>query len=163
MRKFKTINSILFILTSLIANSQIKLVPTPVVGTAYTRYHGVRDIQTYKVLNDEYYLSDYSRGAVIETYIPVSNGFETGFDNFIDNDNIWEEYATNMDDAALDAHWALGEIYDYFLEVYGRKSYDDDNGTIKCHVHSNDYGVSFWLNDILNIGDGTYIGIVSKT
>lgn len=53
--------------------------------------------------------------------------------NFTDNDNNWtavEFHNSNKDDGALDAHWGAMMTYDYFKQVHGRNSYDNNNSAL---------------------------------
>ncbi|MGD9978879.1 MAG: M4 family metallopeptidase, partial [Bacteroidales bacterium] len=78
--------------------------------------------------------------------------------DFVDNNNTWtaaEWHNIQMDDAALDAHWALQEVYDYFVAEHGRESYDDANGKVKCYVHfGQNWGNAQWDGDKIRLGDG---------
>ena len=61
------------------------------------------------------------------------------------------------DDFAFDAHWGAGVVYDYWNKVHGRKSYDNNNATIKSFVHSGQaYDNAFWNGTAMTYGDGSY-------
>jgi hypothetical protein len=86
---------------------------------------------------------------------------------FTDSDNNWTaaEFAnSNMDNVALDVHWALEKSYDYFKNVHSRNSYDGNNSPIQAYVHpnmpgfgvanSNDNAVWLFTPHIMLFGDG---------
>ncbi|MDR1349120.1 MAG: M4 family metallopeptidase, partial [Prevotellaceae bacterium] len=122
-------------------------------GTAATRYSGTKTIKTDSYIGS-FRLREVSRGCsnvtantAIQTFNFLRNPAyyvnetQTGINNaidFTDNDNNWtnaEFHNANEDDAALDAHWGAEMTFDYFCSVHGRKSYDNNNGTIKSYVH----------------------------
>jgi hypothetical protein len=133
-------------------------------GTAATRYSGTRAISTQQN-GATYRLRDGTRGNGIETYnvnhsssIPPDNAID-----FTDADNNWtalEFHNSNKDDGALDAHWGAMATYDYFKNVHGRNSYDNNNGTIRGYVHfGNEVNSARWnqLYNIILYGDGHII------
>lgn len=102
-------------------------------------YSGTRAFQTQvSVIPRGYYLYDNSRGARIFT-MDMNNGTNLSqAENYFDNDNNWtsaEWHNTYMDDGALDAHWGLQMVYDYWKTQHNRNSYDGSNGFIYCYVH----------------------------
>jgi Zn-dependent metalloprotease len=62
--------------------------------------------------------------------------------DFTDNNNIWDEpsYQADTTNAALDIHWGIEQVIDYWWKVHNRKSYDNNNGEIFSFFH---YGVRF--------------------
>lgn len=65
---------------------------------------------------------------------------------------------------ALDAHWGVESVYDYYLTKFGRNSYDNNGASIKSYVH---YGIAFnnafWDGSVLSLGDGDGITTGPKT
>ncbi|MBN2900187.1 MAG: M4 family metallopeptidase, partial [Clostridia bacterium] len=63
--------------------------------------------------------------------------YSTNADEFTDNDNNWtqQEHSANDDQMALDIHWALKEIYDYFDVEHRLQSFNDSNHMIDAFVH----------------------------
>jgi len=107
-----------------------------VTGTAATRYSGTVSIETTLQSNGTYLLRDATRGGGISTRNLNTNSFVT---DFIDNDNNWSAAEFNnaaMDNAALDVHWGLEQVYDYFRTVHGRNSYDGNGAPINAFVHA---------------------------
>jgi len=117
------------------------------------RYDGFSATGTFSTLysdtlsaNTQYYsntfnLCDSSRNAVIHTW-DLNNAFYTNYANsveFTDNDNNWteNEHSANNDQMALDIHWVLQEIYDYFDENHdGFQGFDGNNHDINAYVHT---------------------------
>ncbi len=56
---------------------------------------------------------------------------------FTDNDNNWteDEHDDNDDQMALDIHWAMQEIYDYFDVEHDFQSFDNNDHMIDAFVH----------------------------
>jgi Zn-dependent metalloprotease len=127
-----------------------------VVGTAETRYHGTQTIVTDSVSPTEFRLIDATRGGGVETYNMNRNvdNFNLAVD-FIDEDNIWDNANSLLDDAATDVHWGSERTYDYFLEQHDRDSYDGNGTRIVSYVH---YDVNlfnaFWNGMFAVYGDG---------
>jgi bacillolysin len=132
-----------------------------VAGNASTKYSGTQLIQT--LLNGtSYTLSDNTRGNGIETKNCNKGSNYWNATNFSDVDNNWTaaEFAnTNMDNAALDAHWGAEKTYDYFKNIHYRNSYDNAGAKIKNYVHYANFGVpvdnAFWNGEMMSYGDGS--------
>lgn len=122
-----------------------------------------------------YVLRDDTRGGGLETYdlngvggLPLSlPAIYAQGKAFTDDDLDWSlaehkrggfNEAEN-DDIAWDAHWGTQMVYDYWLNVHGRRSYDDNDVAIKSFLH---YGVAydnaFWNGTAMTYGDGSYQG-----
>lgn len=141
-------------------------------GTADTRYSGTRTIST-KRIGTQYVLRDTTRGSGIETYNmnkEIYSNIASAVD-FFDNDNNWtlaEYHNSNKDDGALDAHWGAMMTYDYFKQIHGRDSYDDNNSAIKNYVHCRETTGVDWQNagwwgasNVMIYGDGLTIDILT--
>jgi len=108
-------------------------------GTFDTRYSGSKNATT-EYRNNKYFLEDWTRGDGIET-LNLENTSASDPSNaksFSDNDNDWtasEYHNDNYDDAALDIHWALQQIYDYFEDVHKRSGWDGDGQKVNAYVH----------------------------
>lgn len=127
-------------------------------GTADTRYSGQRTITTDYV-NGQYVLHDLTRGNGVFTYNMHQGTDYNSATDFYDNDNNWtsaEYHNSYKDDAALDAHWAGEMVYDYWKNVQGRNSFDNNNGAIKNYVHySTNYDNAYWNGSVMTYGDGS--------
>jgi Zn-dependent metalloprotease len=137
-----------------------------VAGTAATRYSGSRSIETTNA-GSNYTLNDASRKVYTRNanhLAPVGNSlpYITNYSQFTDNDNNWtsgEFNNTNKDNAALDAHWGAMKTYDYWNQVHGRNSYDNNGAQLRSYVHvDNNYDNAFWFLNVMSYGDGSSNG-----
>ena len=118
-------------------------------------------------------LIDDTRGGGLETYdlngvggAPVSiPAAYNQAKSFTDTDNNWTlaehkrggANEAENDDIAWDAHWGTQVVYDYWLAVHGRQSYDDNNIAIRSFIHSGvGYDNAFWNGTAMTYGDGSY-------
>ena len=128
-------------------------------GIAATRYSGNQTIST-KQVESYYVLIDTTRGNGIKTYNLNNSTNVANAVHFTDNDNNWTANEFNnaqKDNGALDAHWGAMMTYDYFKEVHGRNSYDDNNAELINYVHySSNYENAFWrsYDKAMFYGDG---------
>lgn len=132
------------------------------VGSFDTRYSGIRQANTAPVAGG-HRLFDNTRGAPIHTKNLQNNTTVIGNAvELIDIDNNWTaaEHAGNNDDMGLDVHWALQEIYDYFIAEHGINSFDDDGEPIRAFIRYGNNQPSrdnaFWNQtlDVLLFGQG---------
>ncbi|BCY27933.1 M4 family metallopeptidase [Flavobacterium okayamense] len=125
-------------------------------GNADTRYSGSRQIET-TFDGTNYILQDYSRGNGILTYNCEDTGTYQDVD-FIDNDNNWtsaEHANVFKDDGALDAHWGAEITYDFWGNIFGRNSFDNNGAAIRSYVHHGNYNNASWNGSVMTYGDGT--------
>ena len=130
---------------------------TAAIGTFATRYMGSRQVAT-DLSGGSYHLRDYTRAAGIETY-NLHNGTVLGAGvDFADADNNWtaaEFNNTAKDDAALDAHFGSTQVYDYWMAVHGRNSWDGVGSKLVNYVHySASYDNASWNGSAMRYGDG---------
>lgn len=131
-----------------------------VVGSANTRYSGLRDIETRLETTGVYTLNDDSRSVFTRNAqnIPFGGGYINNFAEFTDTDNIWS--LPGLDDAALDAHWGAMQSYDYWIGVHGRDGIDGNGFSMRSYVHvNNPNGGGSWVNaawngSVMSYGDG---------
>ena len=134
-------------------------------GTADTRYSSPpqRSISTQQN-GSTYRLRGYDNNRSIETYNMNNGSNYSAATDFTDNDNNWtaaEFHNANKDDAALEAHWGAMMTYDYFKNIHGRNSYDNNGAVIRNYVHTNLVAMgysnnnnAFWNGSVLTFGDG---------
>jgi Zn-dependent metalloprotease len=145
------------------------LLPSSATGTFATRYSSSRSATT-ELRSGLYYLEDWTRGDGIETLnLENSNAADTtGAVSFSDNDNNWTSDEYNNDDydnAALDVHWALQEVYDFFENEYSRSGWDSTGQKVNAYVHSLIYdgysltkdNSAYYSGEYLAFGDGQSI------
>ncbi len=149
-RKFLMID----VLTGEVIAEYNRIHTNSVAGEVHCKYHGVQTATVDSISPNEFRLRDYSRGGGIETYDMNAEADYSAAVDFIDSDNVWTS-TINQDDAALDAHWGTGGMYDYMLNVHGYNSYDGNGAPILSYVHySNNYTNAFWDGEKVVYGDG---------
>lgn len=134
-------------------------------ATAATRYSGTQTITTDSYSNG-YRLHETKNGVRIETYNMSRGTIYSNQPNaeFSDNDNNWtaaEYNNANFDNAALDAHWGLERVYDYWNTVMQRNSLNNQGLPLINYVHANLVGMgygdndnAFWDGQRMTYGDG---------
>ncbi len=128
--------------------------PADVNGTAVTKYSGTRTIVTDST-GTTYRLREYTRGNGIETY-DMNRGTSYGSAvDFTDADNYWNNFNSNLDEVATDAHWGTEMTYDYYYLRYNRNSINNNGFALKSYVHyDNNYVNAFWDGQRMTYGDG---------
>lgn len=124
-----------------------------VPGEAHCYYHGVKTVMVDSVGPSLFNLRDYSRGSGIVTLDLNGGSNLNAAVDFIDEDNVWDTTSDN-DHAALDAHWASSQIYDYMLEVHNWDSYDNQGSLVHNYVHHSTNTNAAWVGDGMVYGDG---------
>ncbi len=130
------------------------------VGTAETVYSGVRSINT-EYTGSEYTLTDNTRGQGVQTLnCQMTIDYESAVE-FTDDDNYWDNVNQYYDQYATDAHFATMSSYDYFLNVHGRNSIDNQGHPLWSFIHFNlvEQGYNsnvnaFWNGQWMTYGDG---------
>ncbi|MGD9977862.1 MAG: M4 family metallopeptidase [Bacteroidales bacterium] len=131
---------------------------TAATGTLTTRYSGNKTSITDRTTDANFRLVDVTRGNGIYTRdMNTGTNFSAAVD-FVDNDNTWtagEWHNVNEDDAALEAHWALQQVYDYFKNVHNRNSFNNSGATVNCYVHyRSNWDNGGWDGSRIILGDG---------
>ncbi|CAM3962922.1 MULTISPECIES: M4 family metallopeptidase [Flavobacterium] len=133
-------------------------------GSADTRYSGTKEIETtFDGIN--YVLKDQTRGFGVHTFNCENTSSYQNVD-FTDNDNNWSaaEYDNlAKDNGALDAHWGAATTYDFWLNIFGRNSFDDNGARIRSYVHfGNNYNNATWNGAVMTYGDGNSFDILTS-
>lgn len=127
---------------------------TDSIGSANTKYSGPQTIIS-DFYNNTFRLRETGRGQGVETY-DMNNG--TNYGNavdFIDSNNIWNNYNSQQDEVAADAHWGLEMTYDYYFIKHNRNSIDGNGFKLKAYVHyDNNYANAYWNGQVMTFGDG---------
>lgn len=136
-----------------------------VTGTAETKYSGTKQIHTDSLSSGLYRLRDSSQGIQIITLdMNKSSTYSTAVD-FIDSNNYWNTINTNQDEVATDAHWGAERTYHFYLDNFGRNSFDNNGAGIRNYVHyKSNYNNAFWNGYYMTYGDGngtTFTPLVS--
>lgn len=132
-----------------------KLHTTDVVGIAHTRYSGVHEITTDSMPNGIFRLRESGRGSGIETLNALNGTAENNAVDFLDSNNVWQNFNAAEDEVATDAHWGAEMTYDYYSTVHNRLSWDDNDGLIVSYVHwDQNLSNAFWDGVGMHFGDG---------
>lgn len=98
--------------------------------------------------NTQYQLVDTTKAAPITTYTASYRTRTPG-------STIFSTTSTINDNAAVDAHYYAGVVYDYYKTKFDRNSLDDLDMGIKSTVHySKNYVNAFWNGYQMVYGDG---------
>ena len=128
-------------------------------GTLYTNdgiASGITPINLVKeaiIIPGNYRLRQYNRGGGIATY-DAKNGssFSLSVD-FVDPDSNFD---SNNSMVGVSVHWGLENTYDYFLNTFGRNSFDDNGGKMIAYAHFDDQWFNAsWDGTRMRFGDGT--------
>jgi len=131
-----------------------------VIGTAYTQYCGIQQINTF-YSGTQYILRDNTRGNGINTYNCHNTSNTYAATEFFDDDNIWNNINTQLDQYATDAHFATMSTYDYYYNIHGRNSINNYGFQLRSYVHFNLIQAgypnninAFWNGNWMVYGDG---------
>ena len=124
-------------------------------GTAETKYSGAREIMTDSVAANRFRLIETGRGGGIETYDLNTSSNENNRQDFIDDDNYWNNVNAQQDEAATDAHWGAEMTFDYFDQVHNYTGIDGENMPLISYVHySSNWVNAQWTGGWARFGDG---------
>ncbi|MEO1448190.1 MAG: M4 family metallopeptidase, partial [Bacteroidota bacterium] len=146
-----------------VIDRQDRIHTTNAVGTAHTKYRGIRSMDTDSTGPNSFRMRDYTRAAGVETYdLNTSTNYASAID-FTDTDNTWDVTA-NQDDAANDCHWGTQWTYDYLLNEHNHDSYDGNGAAMVSYVHfGNNFLNAFWNGSVMTYGDGNGAGATALT
>lgn len=128
--------------------NQLHDTDTPATGNAqYTCNNPVP--LTCSHTGSHYRLQETGRGNGINTY-NAANTTNYARTDFTDTDTHFEQ-----DPTAVEIHWATEMTYDYFLNEFGRNSFDDNGAPIISWLHfDTNYNNAFWNGQWFTYGDG---------
>ena len=128
-------------------------------GSGSSLYSGTVSIDTY-LGGSTYYMEDIPRKTGTFDYRNTTSSVY----RFTDADNVW---SATTQRAADDAHYGAEKVYDYYLNVHGRRgidgaggpayytSADGVTGLISSIVHySTNYNNAYWNGSYMTYGDG---------
>lgn len=137
---------------------------TNVTATANTRYRGKQTITTDSMGPGQFRLRETNRGNGIETYNMKKGTNYGAATDFTDTDNYWNNYNTNLDEIATDAHFGAEKTYDFYKTYFNRNSYDNQGAKIRSYVHyRSNYSNAFWNGSVMTYGDGNGSSITPLT
>jgi Zn-dependent metalloprotease len=139
------------------------------LAEGFLKYSGNQFFTTEEVNANLYRLRAKSsdNSTVYETYNANHKSFPNfslaDITDFTDNDNHWDEaqYIFDTTNAALDIHWGVEQVIDYWWKVHNRKSYDNNNGAVLSLFHYGvKFGGAFWSSQskVMFYGDGSQDG-----
>jgi Zn-dependent metalloprotease len=137
-----------------------------VPASGFTKYSNTQNFTTAKVTPTQFVLHGASADNSTPYFtfngnhktLPILAGDIT---DFTDADNDWSDgsYIADTTNAALDIHWGIEQVIDYWWKIHDRKSYDNNNAKIISIFH---YGAqhkgAFWNKEAMFYGDGTQDG-----
>lgn len=131
-----------------------RLLHADVTATALTKYSGTQEITTDSY-NGSFRLRETGRGDGIETYdMNEGTSYNSSVD-FTDADNYWNNFNSNLDEVATDAHWGAEMTYDYYYFNHNRNSIDNNGFKLRSYVHyDSNYSNAFWDGNRMTYGDG---------
>jgi len=99
----------------------------------------------------QYYLADLSKGNGIYTY---NANYRTRLPG-----SLWSDadglLNASYDKAAVSSQYFFGVTYDYFMDTFGRDSFDNRGAQIKSSVHvGRSYNNAYWNGSQFAFGDG---------
>lgn len=116
-------------------------------------YGDTRTIQVTKETDNNYYLIDKTK----PMYRTV-NGVEQGTIETYDASNPFYPVNSNssnfMDPDAVDAHYFVGQVYDFYAEYFDYNSFDNNGKSIISVVNAGPIDNSYWNGSNLVFGDG---------
>lgn len=126
---------------------------TDVPATAVTAYNGTRTMITDSIAPNSFRLkADIGFGGVRTLNLNNTTNYG-GAVEFTDTDNLWN--AAGMDKYAYDAHFGTQATHEYYLNEFGRNSYDNAGAQMVSYVHySTSYVNAFWNGNYMTYGDG---------
>ncbi|GGE70220.1 M4 family metallopeptidase [Priestia taiwanensis] len=111
------------------------------------------DTKSFKMVKSGayYYLQDDTRGKGVHTFDAKNRTSLPG--------TLWRSTDTLLDAAydraAVDAHAYASQVYDYYKDVFGRNSFDNNGAILKSVVHyGRNYNNAFWDGTQMVYGDG---------
>lgn len=126
-----------------------------VIGTAHTKYSGIKSFTTDSTAPGNYRLRETGKGLGIETYNFKKGTSTAAAVDFTDADNDWDNVNANKDECATDAHWGAEQTYDYYKNSFNRNSINNAGFKLLSYVHySTNYNNAFWNGTYMTYGDG---------
>ncbi len=128
------------------------LINSDIKTKVLTHYDGLQNITVDSISADSFRLREEGRGKGIITY-SMNNGMNYSLATGISSASKY----FSSDKVANEAHWGAEKTYDYYLNKFGRNSYDNAGAPLISNVH---YGYkylnAFWDGTQMTYGDGGY-------
>ena len=123
---------------------------TDVNAIGATKYNGNQQMVVDSTAPGSYRLRETGRGnGIITKSCQNLEDYNLAVDVTDDSTHF------NSDSIAVNAHWAAEKTYDYYFNVFGRNSFDNNGAALLSYVHySNSYANAFWDGNRMTYGDG---------
>lgn len=141
---------------------------TRTTGTGTGKYSGTNVLNTvHNHTTDNYELEDQWLPTTARIFTHHADGYLDEVFWWIcppkpvseDDNNNWSAASQGIE---VDCHVHTRAVYDYFLLMHGRDSYDDAGSDMHIYAHvGTDYDNAFWNGTCVQIGDGD--GVESDT
>jgi len=140
----------------------------PIDGSGTDSHGTTRNLHLYQS-EGTYYLVDATKAMYSPPFTELNGVIATNdFGHTEGTFSLATSPSTTVSDPAyVDLSYAYSEIYDFYYDLVGRNSWDNEGMTIRtgCHFGSN-YNNAFWAGGDNNIfcfgdGDGTHFGVIS--
>ncbi len=105
-------------------------------------------------IEGKYRLRETTRGKGIAT-INAESGL--GFSNYVDYVQDTHPIVSTVNRVGVGVHWATEQTYDYYMETFGRNSFDNDGGPIISYadwIEGDDRNNAFWAGTFAAYGAG---------
>ncbi|WP_249260889.1 M4 family metallopeptidase [Virgibacillus pantothenticus] len=134
------------------ASNQVK--EAAQTGTGVGTLGDTKDLNTFLHQNS-YYLYDTTKemDGVIETFDNQGGSqYQLPGIYVTDSDN---QFTSESQKAAVDAHYYASEVFDYYYDTFDRVSYDNNGASIRSSVNfGNDYNNAAWVGNQMIYGNG---------
>ncbi len=134
-----------------IVNSISEICNDDIPGTGTSLYNGTVGIMVDSY-SEGYRLQESGRGGGIKTF-NMQNG--TNYNYAVDYSNEDLDFIDPEDETGVSAHWATEGTYDFYLNTFGRNSFDNNGGTLYSYASFYvNYNNAFWDGYKMTYGDG---------
>ncbi|MCI4671451.1 MAG: M4 family metallopeptidase, partial [Bacteroidia bacterium] len=130
---------------------------TNTTGTASTAYSGEREIVTDEFEGGFRLREAFRRGGSNIWTLDANNStILTDASDFIDEDNIWDNFPEEVNRAATDAHFLGQYTYDFFADNFQLNGFDGEGGPIVSYMHygAENFFNAFFAGTFMAFGDG---------
>lgn len=129
------------------------------LGTGETKYSGTRAIVTDAPSAAGPFRLQETRGPSNNVLIRTRNMNHqydlSNVTDITDNDNNWTALEHGTNQWGLDAHWNAETVYDYWLNVHNRNSFNGNGMTIDSYIHlGTNLSNAYWHLNSIRYGDG---------
>ncbi len=127
------------------------LMDAATTATAELKYNGTKSIETkYNLAKNKYRLKDGTRGNGIRVRDANEGTSESAAEDIWHGDTYWENRPI-----ATQAMWSFEQVWDYYNDVHGLKSFNGSGKKVKVYIHwKKDWVNAMWNGGSFVFGDG---------